>query len=237
MDLLDIGCGPGSITNVLAQHVKTAIGIDIDGETIRSAQEIAARQNIDNLRFIHGSMLALPFEDNRFDAVTFHAVLYHLDEATLNKALSEAYRVLKPGGLIAIRDSDVGGDVIYPENPDIELSLNLWQRWYGHSATDRPKFGRRQGHVLRTHGFEPVWSGASFHNHSSDPETRRQSVIDAKANMIGLSDDLIAKGLATKEEIDRAIKAWDDWGNEPDCVYLRCRCECIARKPGPSEPV
>lgn len=230
-DLLDIGCGPGSITNVLAGHVKSVIGIDIDGETIRSAQAIATREKINNLRFIHGSMLALPFEDESFDAVTFHAVLYHLDEATLSTALSEACRVLKPAGLIATRDSDVGGDVIYPENPDIELSLNLWQRWYGHSPTDRPKFGRRQGNVLRAHGFEPVWSGASFHNHSPDPETRRQSVIDAKANMIGLSDDLIAKGLATKDEIARAIHAWDDWGSNPDCVYLRCRCECVALKP------
>ena len=231
MDLLDIGCGPGSITAVLAQHVKSVIGIDIDGETIRSAQGAATREKIGNLQFLHGSMLALPFEDNRFDAVTFHAVLYHLDEATLDAALKEAYRVLKPGGLIATRDSDVGGDVIYPENPDIELSLNLWQRWYGHSSTDRPKFGRRQGHVLRTHGFTPIWSGASFHNHSSDSETRRQSVIDAKANMIGLSDDLVSKGLATKDEIARAINAWDDWGKEPDAVYLRCRAECVALKP------
>ncbi len=231
MDLLDIGCGPGSITCVLAQHVKSVIGIDIDGETIRSAQEIASRENITNLSFLHGSMLALPFPDNHFDAVTFHAVLYHLDAATLQVALKEAYRVLKPGGLIATRDSDVGGDVIYPENPDIELSLNLWQRWYGHSSSDRPQFGRRQGHVLRAHGFEPFWSGASYHNHSADPQIKRQSVIDAKANMIGLSDDLVSKGLATREEINRAVKAWDDWGNEPDCVYLRCRCECVARKP------
>ncbi len=231
MDLLDIGCGPGSITNILAQNAKSVIGIDIDGETIRSAQAIAERENITNLRFMHASMLALPFEDNSFDAVTFHAVLYHLDQATLDAALREAFRVLKPGGIIGTRDSDVGGDVIYPELPDIILSLNLWQRWYGHSSTDKPRFGRRQGQVLRAHGFEPLWSGASFHNHSPDPETRRQSALDAKANMIGLSDDLVSNGLATQDEIQRAVAAWDEWSSEPDCVYLRCRCECVARKP------
>jgi hypothetical protein len=84
--------------------------------------------------------------------------------------------------------------------------------------------------VLRAHGFAPIWSGASFVNHSADAATRRKTVTDAKRSLDALQHDLIAKGLANDSEVHVARLSWDAWGSHPYVVYLRCSCECLARK-------
>jgi SAM-dependent methyltransferase len=231
MEILDVGCGPGTITAALAKAVQSAIGIDINAKAITSAHAMTMSAHLTNVGFTRGTMTALPFDAARFDAVFFHAVLYHLDGPTLATTLSEARRVLRPGGLIATRDADVGGNILYPETPGLLLALDLWARWYEHADADMSRFGRRQSTIFRAHGFVPAWSGASFVNHSADEQTRRESVIDATNSLQGMSADLIARNLATRDEIDQALAAWDAWGNDPDSIYLRCRCECVARRP------
>jgi SAM-dependent methyltransferase len=231
MDVLDVGCGPGPITAALAKAARSAIGIDSSASAIAAARELSFRARLRNLSFVRGTMTGLPFGAACFDAVFFHAVLYHLDAAMLAATLSEARRVLKPGGLIATRDADVGGNVLHPETPGLLLALDLWARWYEHRGPEAARFGRRQGAILRAHGFVPAWSGASFVNHSADAETRRDSVTDATKSLRGMSADLIARGLARPDEIEAALAAWEAWGGDPDSVYLRCRCECVARKP------
>jgi SAM-dependent methyltransferase len=231
-DVLDVGCGPGSITVALAKAAKSATGIDINAAAIGAAREMAVATGQDNARFVRGSMTALPFREAQFDAVFFHAVLYHLDAHLLASTLSEAGRVLKPGGVIATRDADVGGNLVYPETSGLLLALDLFGRWYDHSDPEAVRFGRRQSAILRAHGFVPVWSGASFVNHSADAQTRKESVMDARKTLLAFRHDLIARNLATSSEIEQALQAWDDWGNEPDSIYLRCRCECVARKAG-----
>jgi SAM-dependent methyltransferase len=227
MEILDMGCGPGTITTALARVAKRAIGIDINAHAIAAARQTAS--HVQNVSFVTGTMTELPFDDKRFDAVFFHAVLYHLDAITLASTLSEARRVLKPGGLIVTRDADVGGNILYPETEALLLALDLWVRWYEHSDPDAERFGR-QSATLRAHGFMPVWSGASHVNHSADVETRRETVIDARKSLLGLKDELIARHLATADELKRAIDAWNEWGDNADSIYLRCRCECVARK-------
>jgi SAM-dependent methyltransferase len=230
MTVLDIGCGPGTITAVLATSVRSAIGIDKEPKAIESANALARDHDPVRLRFVQADMTSLPFDDGSIDAVFFHAVLYHLDAALLAATLGEARRVLKRGGVIGVRDSDTGGNIPYPESPGLLLSLDLWARWYQHADPDHVRFGRRQGSVLRAHGFTPVWSGASFVNHSADAATRRETIADAKQSLEALRSDLITKSLASDDDIQQALTAWDEWGRDPDSIYLRCRCECVARK-------
>ncbi|WP_274426845.1 class I SAM-dependent methyltransferase [Chelativorans sp. YIM 93263] len=230
MRLLDVGCGPGTITATMAPHVKSVVGVDIQARSIAAANELVGSEGGGNFSFVEADMTALPFAAGEFDAVFFHAVLYHLDTPTLTKTLSEAKRVLCPGGLLATRDADVGGNVLYPDLPGLRTSLDLWQRWYEHDEPDAINFGRRQGEILRANGFLPIWTGASFVNHSMDDETRRETIEDAKQSLKSLGPKLMEKGLATQLELAEAVTAWDAWGNKPDALYLRCRCECVARK-------
>ena len=230
MTLLDVGCGPGTITVAMAGVVDAAIGIDVNPNAIEAANRLAADLDLPNLSFVEADMTALPFEDNTVDAVFFHAVLYHQNPATLTRTLAEARRVLKPGGLLGTRDADVGGNVLYPELEGLRTALDLWQRWYEHSDPAALRFGRRQGSVLRMHGFTPIWTGASYVNHSADAAARGESVADARRSLQSLGPALVQKMLATEGEIREALVAWDIWGSNPDAVYFRCRCECVARK-------
>jgi SAM-dependent methyltransferase len=230
MVLLDAGCGPGTITAALAGIVGKAVGVDIEPNAIAAADLLAARSGSRNLTFARADMTALPFEDGMFDAVFFHAVLYHLNDEMLTRTLAEARRVLKPGGFVATRDADAGGNVLHPELDGVRLALDLWQRWYEHDDPEALRFGRRQSSILRAHGFMPVWSGASYVNHSADAASRSEAVADARRSLLGLEPQLVAKGLATDEDIRTALAGWEAWGADPDAVYFRCRCECVARK-------
>lgn len=230
MRLLDVGCGPGTITAALAGIVDRAIGVEIEPNAIVAARQLAADSGAANLSFVEADMTALPFEDGAFDAVLFHAVLYHQSRATLAKALAEARRVLKPGGVLGARDADVGGNILYPELDGVRLALDLWQRWYEHDDPEALCFGRRQSVILRAHGFIPVWAGASYVNHSADAASRAETVADARRSLLGLGPQLVGKALATDEEIGAALAGWDAWGRDLDAVYFRCRCECVAIK-------
>lgn len=230
MSLLDMGCGPGTITAALAGIVGKAVGVDIDPNAVAAARQLATRAGLANLAFVEADITALPFEDAAFDAVFFHAVLYHQSQATLTRTLAEARRVLKPGGLVATRDADIGGNILHPEVDGVRLALDLWQRWYEHDDPEALRFGRRQSSVLRRHGFTPVWAGASYVNHSADVASRAEAVADARRSLLGLGPQLIGKRLATDDEIQAALAGWEAWGANPDAVYFRCRCECVARK-------
>ncbi|WEX74646.1 class I SAM-dependent methyltransferase [Sinorhizobium numidicum] len=230
MTVLDIGCGPGTITAALASVVANVIGLDLEPKAIEAAKQLARGCERANLSFIEADMTALPFDSDTVDAVFFHAVLYHQSQEVLTRTLAEARRVLKPGGLLATRDADAGGNVLYPESQGLCTALDLWQRWYEHADPEAPRFGRRQASVLRAHGFVPIWSGASYVNHSEDAFARNETVADARRSLLGLGSELVTKGLAEDAEIQAALAAWDCWGSDPDSVYFRCRCECVARK-------
>ena len=92
--------------------VKSAIGIDREPKAILRANQLARNQDFKTLQFIQADMMSLPFDDSEFDAVFFHAALYHLDAAALTRTLAEARRVLATDGLVGIRDSDVGGYIM-----------------------------------------------------------------------------------------------------------------------------
>ncbi|HEX9211225.1 MAG TPA: class I SAM-dependent methyltransferase [Bradyrhizobium sp.] len=228
--LLDVGGGPGTITAALAEIVGKAVGVDIEPNAVAAANRLAARSGLANLAFVEADMTTLPFDDETFDAVFFHAVLYHQNQATLTRTLAEARRVLKPGGLLGTREADVGGNILHPELDGVRLALDLWQRWYEHDDPEALRFGRRQGSILRAHAFTPVWAGASYVNHCADAASRAEAVADARRSLLGLGPQLLSKGLATDDEIQAALAGWDAWGRDPDAVYFRCRCECVARK-------
>lgn len=210
--------------------VGKAVGVDIEPKAIAAASALAAEAGLTNLAFAEADMTALPFEDGSFDAVFLHAVLYHQNQATLTRALAEARRVLKPGGVLGTRDADAGGNILHPEIDGVRLALDLWQRWYEHESAEALQFGRRQGTILRAHGFKPIWAGASYVNHSADAASRSEAVADARRSLLGLGPQLVDKGLATEDEIRTALAGWDAWERDPDAVYFRCRCECVARK-------
>src|SRR5580765_6329341 len=85
MRLLDVGCGPGSITRGLAERLSAGqvVGVDLSRETLESARRDAVARRLHNLRYEEGSVYELPFPDGSFDVAYAHQVLQHLRERGL----------------------------------------------------------------------------------------------------------------------------------------------------------
>lgn len=89
--VIDVGCGNGSLTDLLCSPLREVYAIDLSPRLV--ADGIARRSNIN---FLAGSATELPFADESFDAVTSFGLLQHIRD--LRSVLSEAVRVLRPGG-------------------------------------------------------------------------------------------------------------------------------------------
>lgn len=115
MRVLDVGCGPGSITVGLARELAPGIvtGIDIEASQISTADELAENETQSNCNFQVANILELPFENAEFDAVYGHTILMQFED--LNPVLTELWRVLKPGGLVGFRETDFGANLYFPE--------------------------------------------------------------------------------------------------------------------------
>jgi len=152
MRLLDIGCGPGSITTGLAQRVAPGetIGIDPSSRVTDTAAALANGFSAGRLTFAVGDIYASPFADETFDAVFAHQVLQHLPRPI--EALQKARMLLRPGGVIGVRDVDWGSTTFYPDNPGMRRFLTLYYDLARRSGAE-PNAGRHLRHWFREAGF------------------------------------------------------------------------------------
>lgn len=98
--IADIGCGTGNGAELLAAHVRKVIAVDQSGPMLEAAKKRLAR--FSNVSFADGPVEALPLEDSSVDAAVAILVLHHVRE--VDDALSEMFRVVKPGGRVLIID-------------------------------------------------------------------------------------------------------------------------------------
>lgn len=106
--VLDIGCANGysTIKQLEKSCINKIVGVDFSEKMIEKARQRIEIENIENIDFIHGDILDLPFENNTFDAVYTTRVLINLPSWELQKkALDECIRVAKPNGLIIISEA------------------------------------------------------------------------------------------------------------------------------------
>ncbi len=99
--LLDIGCGAGKFTRLMAQRGMRATGIDPKEDEIAQARELAAKAGL-QIDFQTGRAEALAFADRTFDIVVFSNSLHHMSDS--RQALAEAVRALAPGGSLYVME-------------------------------------------------------------------------------------------------------------------------------------
>ena len=128
ISVLDLGCGPGTITADIGRRVAPGrvLGIDASADVIEEARRDAGGGP--NVEFSVGDLYSLDTDDDTFDVVHAHQVLQHLDDPV--GALREMKRVCKPGGLVAARDGDYGAFRWYPDEPAVD-------RWLSCTAKSR----------------------------------------------------------------------------------------------------
>ncbi len=118
-DLLDVGCGTGYLIDLLAKDRPARYrGLDLSGEMIKMAR---AKQ-IPGAEFSEGTADRLPWADGSFDVVTCSQSFHHYPDP--EKAMAEALRVLRPGGLYILSDTGIGGPGAWIDNHIIFKLLN-----------------------------------------------------------------------------------------------------------------
>ena len=120
LDVLDVGCGPGTITADLASLVAPGrvTAVDTSDDILAQAAEVAAERGLDNVEFAVADVHALDYPDDSFDVVHAHQVLQHVGDPV--QALREMRRVCRPGGVVAARDSDYAAMTWFPESPGLD---------------------------------------------------------------------------------------------------------------------
>jgi ubiquinone/menaquinone biosynthesis C-methylase UbiE len=231
MNVLDCGCGPGTITLGFAEIVVPGkvVGTDIEASQVALASENASRSNLTNARFEAASVYELPFADASFDAVFMSALVGNLREP--GRAFREVYRVLKPGGIVGVKEFDHGGDIVYPLEPAMAKYDELYRRLRSEFGHD-PEGGRKIGAFLFEAGFRDVSMSASYES-LSDPKILRgvaQVFIGLLAE--GWSEAFRSRGWATTEDIKEMSEAWLRFAEFPGAIFVAAWCEAVASKDG-----
>ena len=98
--VLDVGCGRGYASCVIASSVKSVTGIDISQELLESASAVASACGVANISFVAGDAYSLPFGDKSFETVTLLEILEHLERP--QDAVNEALRIARSRVIITV---------------------------------------------------------------------------------------------------------------------------------------
>jgi SAM-dependent methyltransferase len=232
MKLLDFGCGPGSITVGLARHLPQGhvVGIDLVPEVVEQARELAAASDVPNLQLEVGDVYALAYEDNSFDVAYGHQVLQHLSAPV--RALQELQRVVKPGGLIAVRDADYGTMIHAPRDPRLDRWLALYHAVAARNGAQADA-GRHLSGWLHAVGLEaPAMSSSTWTFHQPRQLLNWGDSWASRTTESAFATQAIDYGLATTEDLAQIAIAWREWARQPAAFFAFIHVEGLATVPG-----
>jgi SAM-dependent methyltransferase len=227
MSLLDVGCGPGTITLDLAQLVAPGpvVGVDRSGEVLRDAAALDADGA--TVAFATAELTGLPFDDGTFDVVHAHQVLQHVEDPVL--ALAEMARVCRPGGLVAARDGDYAAMTWFPDSPRLRRWLDLY-RQVARANRGEPDAGRRLVGWARAAGCRDIVASASAWCFASAAERAFWAQTWAeRVTASALAERAVELGLADKAELEEIAAGWRAWSEEPDGCFLVLHGEILCR--------
>ena len=230
MCVLDVGCGPGTITVGLAAAVAPGrvVGLDVQPRVLGQARAHAAAHRTANVAFQAGSATALPFPDGAFDAVFAHTLLEHVREPLA--VLREVRRVLRPGGVLGVRDIDWGSGVCWPPDPLVALAAALyarvWERSGGH-----PTYGRQLRGHLQAAGYGRVETAASFRWDGSLRSSQSFGELLAhRLRLPAFTQTILENGWADDATLQAACAACRAWSQHPDAFAAVLMAEAVGWK-------
>jgi len=214
MRLLDCGCGPGSISVGLAERVcpGEAVGIDISPDHLELARKAAEKQAVKNARFELGDVTNMVFPDASFDVVFMNAVLCHLTDPL--SALREVHRVLRPGGLVAVRDFDYRGRLYWPEETNFREYLRLLTSLIRCKGGD-PNIGSRLPDLLRQASFSHLQMSASFQMDSDTQAQAHRFELRADLLLGSMGQNMVEAGLADPSALRKLADSLCELGKCP----------------------
>ena len=228
--LLDVGCGPGTITLDLGARVSPgiAVGLDASSDVVAQAEERRHEVGSANVTFCTGDVYDLAYEDASFDVVHAHQVLQHLSDPVA--ALRQMRRVLAPGGIGAFRDGDYAAFAWAPAYPELDRWLELY-----HAVTTRNGAEADAGrHLLgwaHAAGFDDVVASSSTWTFA-DPASRSWwggSWAD-RVLRSSFAEQAVSYGLASPADLEAISEGWRRWSRDPDGFFAAVHGEVLVRR-------
>ena len=156
MRILEVGCGPGFITEQLAERLPCSriTGLDMDETLLKHAEGLLDEKARNNVNFVQASVYDTGLPDSSYDFVVARMLFLHLHQP--EEAVLELSRVLKPGGKLVIIDIDDG--IFGVVQPDIEGFQSIAQKFtemQGKAGGNR-LIGRSLPRLLQRTGFKEI---------------------------------------------------------------------------------
>ena len=229
MTVLDLGCGPGQISIGLAHTVSPGVvhGVDYEQNQVKLAYENSNIHGVHNVVFTQEDATHLDLLSNSFDVVHCHAFLMHAQR--IPQVLSEAYRVLKPGGIMSAREMDVPTSYIAPSNTRgtvIDMLGTVMEESGGH-----PTLARDLKKHLILAGFRHVSFGASADVFDSPEDIR---FLEDFLNDWALSEEMKERAMEIRKFSHLDFIRWKNsvqhWANDPAAVGVFQFCHATGYK-------
>ena len=229
MRLLDVGCGPGSITVGLARRVAPGptIGIDMSQSVIETAQS-QVEGRAEKITFEVGNIYQPRFAPASFDAVFAHQVLQHLRQPV--EAIRQMRELLVPGGILGIREVDWGSATFYPENAGMRRFLDLYYALAQRNGGE-PNAGRFMRRWFREAGFAETRVSTSTTCYAAAGATEDWGNTYADRTLqSNIADKALEYGLASRADLEGMAAAWRAWGRDSDAFFNLTSTEVVAWK-------
>jgi SAM-dependent methyltransferase len=230
--VLDCGCGPGTMTLEFTARVAPGqvVGLDMAAPQVAAARALAAHRGVVNARFEVSDVYALPFADASFDVVFSHALVSHLAEPM--RAFAEMWRVLRPGGVLAVSENDTGTFVVSPAGSAMERFMALYLRVLRHNGGDQLLMRHARGALLAT-GCTKVEAHASAEVWGLPEATRTVAAgMAAIARGPDFVKPVLAEGWASQVDLDGLVADLPAWGEQMDASMAVLKCGVLGWKPG-----
>ena len=226
--LLDVGCGPGSITKGFRKYVGPGgrvVGVDLEPNVLVEAKRAVG----EDAEILQADAYALPFAEGEFDVAHAHQVLQHVADPV--GVLREMRRVARRnGGIVAVREVDYESWFWHPAEPRMDRWKDVYRAVCRRNGAD-PDAGRKLAAWFAQAGFER--DAVSFSGHvclytrdraAAWAETWAKRTAETK-----LADQAISYGLASRAEIDDMARGWRAWGAHPDATLFYVDVAAVAR--------
>jgi ubiquinone/menaquinone biosynthesis C-methylase UbiE len=229
--LLDVGCGPGTITAEFAQRLSPGrvVGLDSAADAIAAARTHAGDVGVD-VAFVQGDAFALPFDDGAFDITHTHQTLQHVGDPVA--LLREMARVTAPEGTVAAREVDYSATTWFPLLPELSLWLDLYRRVHRANGGE-PDAGRHLKAWAHAAGLDDVRTTATVWLFSDDVDRHWWGGAWAERVLHStFARDAIDGGHATPRELQTISDACRAWAQHDDAMLTMTHVEVIG-SPGP----
>jgi ubiquinone/menaquinone biosynthesis C-methylase UbiE len=230
--LLDVGCGPGTLTVDLAARVAPGevLGVDVAGDVVAEAERYAAEKGCDNVAFRVGDFRALDLAPASFDVAHAHQVLQHLEDPV--GALRDMGRLVRPGGIVVARDSDYSSFTWAPANEGLDRWLAAYLAVTRHNRAEADA-GRHLLAWAHSAGFDDVTYTTSTWTFATEADRSWWSDLWAERSVASaFAEQAVRYGIATPSDLEEIAEAWRRWGATDDAVLVILHGEVICRVGG-----